>query len=181
MRELALHLLDIARNSIEAGATELIVEVEEDAATNWLRFVVQDNGRGMDAATLAQASDPFFTTRTTRKQGLGLALLKEACERCAGNLQITSVPGAGTTVRGTMQLGHLDRPPVGDMGALVQALACEGERLRLRYRHVVGAREFFLDTEEVREELAGGRVNDPAVLCWLARVVSEGLAGLHTA
>jgi len=179
MRELALHLLDIARNSIEAGASELELEVQEDPTANWLTFSLQDNGRGMDEATLRQASDPFFSTRTTRKQGLGLSLLKEACERCEGKLEITSAPGAGTTVRGRMRLSHIDRPPVGSMGGLIQALVCEVEQIRLRYRHVIGARSFFLDTEEIKQELEGGAVNSPAVLCWLEAWVEESLSELR--
>jgi len=180
MRELALHLLDIARNSIEAGATALELEVCEEPTADELTFRVRDNGRGMDAEALRRATDPFFSTRTTRKQGLGLSLLKEACERSEGWLEVESAPGVGTTVRGRMRLSHVDRPPLGRMGGVIQALACEGERVSLRYRHVVGGREFVLDTEAVRGELGGGRVNAPAVLCWIERSVEAGLSALHS-
>lgn len=179
MRDLGLHLLDIARNSVEAGATVLELEVREDSAANWLAFRITDNGRGMDAATVRQAADPFFSTRKTRKQGLGLSLLKETCRRCGGDLEIASEPGVGTTVHGGMQLMHLDRPPLGHMGGIIQALACEAGHLRLWYRHEVGGREFVLDTEEIRRELDGGAVDEPSVLCWIARTVDECLAELH--
>jgi anti-sigma regulatory factor (Ser/Thr protein kinase) len=178
MRDLSLHLLDIARNSIEAGATVLEIDVVEDHTADLLTIRVQDNGRGMDAATLERATDPFFTTRTTRGQGLGLSLLETNCARCEGSLHMASEPGRGTTVQATMRLSHLDRPPLGNVGAAVQALVCEAERVWLTYRHVVDGREFVLDTEELRQELWGGRLDEPAVLCWIARVVNEGLAEL---
>lgn len=178
MRELALHLLDIARNSVEAGATVLELTVSEDGPADHLSFCLSDNGRGMDAATLRQATDPFFSTRTTRRQGLGLSLLQEACKRSDGELEIASTPGEGTTVRGTMRLSHMDRPPLGNMGGLIQALACEGNLQAVRYRHVRNGQEFHLDTSHLMCNLGGSSLANPQVLCWLERMVNEELAGL---
>jgi hypothetical protein len=133
----------------------------------------------MDEETLEHAASPFFTTRTTRRQGLGLSLMRATCERCDGALEIWSRPGEGTYVCGTMRLSHLDRPPLGDMGAVVQALACEGSHVSLRYRHIVDAREFLLDTSRVMCPLGTGRLNDPRVLCWIRGTVNEGVAALR--
>jgi len=175
MRELALHILDIARNSIEAGATALQVSVLEHPETDTLELIVRDNGRGMDDAAVRLAADPFFTTRDTRKVGLGLSLLQATCERCGGTLEIRSRPGEGTEVRGTLQLTHMDRPPLGDMGKVIQALACEADRTSLRYRHQTVGKRFEIDTHELRKELGGVPVTDPRVLCWLAEFVRNGI------
>jgi anti-sigma regulatory factor (Ser/Thr protein kinase) len=175
MRELSLHILDIARNSIEAGATALQVAILEHPDTDTLELVVRDNGRGMEPEVVRQATDPFFTTRDTRKVGLGLSLLKATCERCGGTLDIQSSPGGGTEVRGTMRLAHVDRPPLGDMGKVIQALACEADRTALRYRHQNNDKRFEVDTRELQQELGDVRVTDPRVLCWLAEFVRNGV------
>ncbi|MGD9517929.1 MAG: ATP-binding protein [Armatimonadota bacterium] len=178
MRELSLHLLDLARNSIEAGATLLELTVVEDPRTDTLKIVLRDNGAGMDEQAVARATDAFYTTRTTRRWGLGLALFKATCEAAQGQLEVASRPGEGTVVSATLRLGHLDRPPLGNMGALLQALVCEADRLALRYRHRVGDREFYLDTEELRRELGGICLTEPVVLQWLAGHVNAELRTL---
>ena len=96
MRELALHLLDIAENSVAANASTIGIEVDEDLTTDRLKLAVTDNGKGMDAAMVASVVDPFVTSRTTRKVGLGIPLLKEAAEMCNGYLKINSTVGKGT-------------------------------------------------------------------------------------
>lgn len=179
MRELALHFLDLARNSIEAGASLIELEISEQPAADRLTFQVTDNGHGMDEEVAEHAADAFFTTRTTRRFGLGLALLKGTCELCGGELEIRSKLGKGTTVRGHLQLGCVDRPPVGDMGAVVQCLALESDRVTLVYRHQVGERSFALDTRDVSCPLGIGRLTDPRVLCWLADYVNDQLRQLH--
>jgi anti-sigma regulatory factor (Ser/Thr protein kinase) len=175
MRELSLHILDLARNSIEAGATTLHVEVVERQDTDTLEVTVRDDGRGMDRETQQQALDPFFTTRETRKVGLGLSLLKATCERCGGRLEIQSQPRCGTEVRCTMSLRHVDRPPLGDMGKVIQALACEADHTTLRYRHQTGGKRFEVDTIELQKELGEVPLTDPRVLCWLAEFVKNGV------
>lgn len=179
MREIALHLLDVARNSVEAGATRLLVTVLEDEAADRLVLEIVDNGRGMDEAALGRATDPFYSTRTTRRVGLGLPLLRATCERCGGGLQVQSEPGRGTHLTATLQLRHWDRPPLGDLGAVVQALACEAERVHLVYRHRVGSQWFTIDTNELQYELDDVHLRDPIVLAWLARHVNEQLARLR--
>jgi len=183
MKELALHILDVARNSVEAGATELTITLLEDHEADRLDMILEDNGRGMPPEQLRQATDAFFTTRTTRKVGLGLAMLRATCERCDGGLEVSSEAGRGTVVRSWLRLGNIDRPPLGDMGAVVQALACE-TALALRYRHLVrGARErahrsFVLDTLELQHELGDVALTSPPVLDWLRGHVNDGLREL---
>ena len=153
MRELADHILDLMRNSLEAGADEIELEVVEDQPNDLLLICVRDNGRGFPADALAQATDAFYTTRTTRRFGLGLALLRATCEQAGGNVEVMSEPDAGAMVRAQMQLSHLDRPPLGEVGSAIQAMSCHASDVRLRYRHAA----------------------TPSGLCRLAREVREGL------
>ena len=173
MREIALHILDLARNAIEAGATAVELTLVENEQADALEFALSDNGRGMDESTLARVTDPFYSTRTTRRVGLGLPLLKATCERCGGGLEISSRLGEGTEVRGRLQLGHVDRPPLGDMGAVVQALACEADHTSLVYRHQANGRTFEVDTKALQRELGEVPVSDPRVLVWLAQFVND--------
>lgn len=178
MRELSLHILDLARNSLEAGATELTIVLAEDPGEDMLRVMVQDNGRGMDKETLRRATDAFYTSRSTRRQGLGLPLFQAMCERCAGSMEIQSAPGEGTTVRAQIRLSHLDRPPLGDMGGVMQALACEAERVRVVYRHETPEGVFEFDTVGLQRELGEVKVTDPTVLHWIGEHVRRGLRDL---
>ncbi len=175
VRELSLHILDIARNSVEAGARNLALTVVEDPERDRLEIALQDDGRGMDAETLARVTDPFYTTRTTRHVGLGLPLLKATCEQAGGVMELTSTPGTGTLVRCVMKLSNVDRPPLGDLATVIQSLACESEHTELVYRHVVGDGEFRLDTMEVKRELEADCLCAPPILQWLGRHVREGL------
>ncbi len=175
MRELSLHILDLARNSLEAGATQLTISLTEQPEKDLLLVAVKDNGRGMDEETLHRATDPFYTSRTTRRQGLGLPLFRAMCERCEGSMEITSTPAQGTTVRATVRLSHLDRPPLGDMGGVLQTLACEADRVHLRYRHEAAGGVFELDTEDLQRERNEASVTAPTVLHWIGEHVRGGV------
>ena len=120
MKEIALYVLDIAQNSITAGAKHLDITLAEE--TGRICFTIADDGRGMSPALLATVSDPFTTTRTTRKMGLGLPLLRLAAEQTGGQLDIESTEGVGTTVRALFCAEHIDCPPVGDMAGTITLL-----------------------------------------------------------
>ena len=134
MKELSLHILDVAQNSISAGATRLELTLTEDAG-GWLTVVIADNGRGMTPEFLSRATDPFTTTRTTRKVGMGLALYLLAAKQTGGTLSMESTPGQGTTVTATFDRKHLDCPPLGDLAGTVALLIQGSPTLDLRYRH----------------------------------------------
>ena len=121
MKELSLHILDIAQNSIAAGAKHVDLTVEEGEGL--LRITVADDGRGMSPEFLASVTDPFTTTRTTRKVGLGLPLLRLAAEQTGGELRVESQLGVGTTVTATFHADHIDCPPLGDTASTVSLLA----------------------------------------------------------
>lgn len=178
MRELSLHILDLARNCIEAKATRVELRMREDRPADRLEISLTDNGVGLEEEALAKVADPFYTTRTTRRVGMGLALFAATCERCGGEMRVQSERGRGTEVVGTLQLSHLDRPPLGDMGAVVGVLAAEAARVRLVYRHQVNGGIFEVDTEELQGELGEVPLSEPVLLCWLKDHVTRGLRAL---
>lgn len=175
MRELALHILDLARNSLEAGASAVFLDIREDPHADTLEIVIRDNGVGMEPEEASRALDAAYTTRTTRRWGLGLPLFRATCERSGGSMTLTSTPGQGTEVRAVLRLGNVDRPPLGDLGAVVQALACETPRASLHLRHEVNGNAFEFDTRELQSELQDVPLTHPSVLHWLRGYVNSEL------
>ncbi|MDI3538242.1 MAG: hypothetical protein PWP12_756 [Bacillota bacterium] len=179
MEELALHILDLVQNSLAAGATEVVIEIKEDAAGDLLIITIKDNGSGMDQEFVRRVLDPFTTTRTTRRVGLGLSLLAMAARQAGGDVQISSEKGKGTTVTATFGLRHWDRPPLGDVPATLVTVLAGAPKLDLIYRHTVDDRTFTFCTREVRRELGEVPINDPKVLTFLKRYLQEALTSLH--
>ena len=153
MRELSLHILDVAENSISAGADMVRILVQEARNRNLLRIRIRDNGRGIPVDVLDQATNPFYTTRTTRKVGLGLPLLDSAARRCGGDLELQSVPGKGTCVTATFLYDHIDRAPLGDLASTLVTLIIGHRNVDFIYHHVVNRQHFFLNTRTFRDEL----------------------------
>lgn len=177
MKELALHLLDIAQNSVTAGATELLLSLVEHQGA--LTMSVADNGKGMTPEFLANVLDPFTTTRTTRKVGLGLPLLRLAAEQTGGSLRVESAPGVGTTTAALFHTGHIDCPPLGDVaGALALFLQGAPETMETRFLHETDHGSFELDTREVRALLDGVPLSEPEVALWLRDYIAEQEAQL---
>jgi predicted metal-dependent phosphoesterase TrpH len=174
MEDLALHILDIARNGAEAGATRIEIRVEEDAASDTLRIIVTDNGRGMDAETAGRAADPFFTTRRTRVVGLGLPLLRQAAEAAGGGLTVVSRAGMGTRVDAVFGFSHLDRAPLGDVETTVLVLLASHPDVDLDWTHRRGPREYSLATADLRAALDGASIASPAGLALLRAAVRHG-------
>lgn len=164
MEDLSLHILDIAENSIAAGARTLSISVREESEADLLCIEIADDGKGMDSETAQKAIDPFYTTRTTRKIGLGLALLREAAVAANGTLEIHSVPQAGTTVRATFQLSHIDRKPLGCMAETIMALIATPREIDVRYTHARDGKTVIFDTKEIRHQLAGLSLNSVEAL-----------------
>ncbi|NPV30341.1 MAG: ATP-binding protein [Firmicutes bacterium] len=180
MRELSLHILDAFENSRVAGASLIRLEINEDTKKDRLEITITDNGRGMEPELAAKVFDPFVTTRTCRKVGLGLPLLKAAAQRCNGDARITSAPGKGATLHACFQLSHIDRAPLGNLvESLVVFLAANPE-MDLVYTHRVDENEFTLDTRELRAELEGVPLNTPAVLNWIRGYLQEGLQEINS-
>lgn len=173
MRELSLNILDIAQNSLSAGAALVSLTVEEDSRADFLVLTVEDNGCGMDADTLQRVRDPFYTTRTTRKVGMGIPLFRMAAEMTGGALDIWSEPGKGTAVTASFGLSHIDRMPLGDMVGTVTALIRLNPHVDFVYRHTVDGRTFQMDTRELRQQLGDVPLNEPDVMEWIDGYLRE--------
>ena len=179
MHELSLHVLDIVENSTSAGADTVTVRVGEDSIRDEMRIRIEDNGRGMDAAMVSNIKDPFVTTRTTRKVGLGLPLMDMTTRMCDGTLRIESTLGVGTTVDATWRLGHLDRPPLGNMAATLKTILIMNPHIHFRYCHTVDERSFTLDSGEIHMALGDLPLTQPEVLDWLDGYLKENLSILY--
>ena len=168
MTELSLYVLDIVQNSVAAGASRIDVGITGKDGV--LTFAVKDNGHGMSAEFLAKALDPFTTTRTTRRIGLGLPFLKQAAEQTGGTLRLDSEEGVGTELTAEFYTGHIDMPPIGDIKSTVVTLIQGSPGIRFVFDRGV----YKLDTDELREQL-GDEVplNEPAVLEWIGEYVEE--------
>ncbi len=174
MEELALHILDIAQNSIRAGARNVVVTVEESTEADTITIVIIDDGSGMDEETVRKLSDPFFTTRDTRDIGLGIPLFTQTAEMCGGNVGIDSEPGRGTTVTACFQLNHIDRPPLGDIATTVWALIALNPKVEFKYRHARDGAEFVVDTAEIKKFLGVRKFNSPRMARYLKEYLTAG-------
>lgn len=164
MRELALHILDIAENGINAGADHLHIRVEESSADDRLTLSVEDNGQGMPEEKTRHIDDPFITTRKTRRVGLGLSLLASAARRCEGALHVQARCEKGTRVTATFRRSHIDRAPLGDMAATLEVLIMGNPHIDFRYTHRVDGSEWVLDTRYLKTELGNLSLGDATVL-----------------
>lgn len=179
MKELSLNVLDIAQNSVVANASLIIIETAEDTAADLLTIIITDNGKGMTEEQVARVIDPFYTTRTTRKVGLGIPLYKMAAEMTGGSFEIKSEPGVGTTVTATFVLSSVDRMPIGDMEGTVEALIQMNPELDFVYNRKKDGAEFTLDTRELREMLDGVPLNNPDVGVWIKEYLAENLQAIN--
>lgn len=178
MKELALHILDIAQNSVRAEASVIEIEIKENRDQNIFEITIIDNGTGMDAATLEKAIDPFFTSRTTRKVGLGLSLLKQNAEMCDGSFSIESEPGEGSKVIAQFTHDHLDRPVLGDIAGVVLMLVYANPEIDFIYHHQTLKGEYTFNTWEVKELLGDVPINTPEVKRHLEDMIRENIADI---
>ncbi|MCP4627685.1 MAG: ATP-binding protein [bacterium] len=179
MRELSLHILDIAENGITAGADCIQILVNEARRNeDLLTIVIEDNGSGMSAEKLQKPTDPFITTRTTRRVGLGLSLLAAAADRCEGSLEIETEPGRGTRVQATFRYNHIDRAPVGDMASTITTLIMGNPRVDFVYTHIIDTKDFVLDTRDLKEGKQDQSLTDPVLIFHLTRSIRNSLSAL---
>ena len=167
--------MDILQNSIRAGASEIDLDIIENTVENTFRILFTDNGCGMDEEMVKRVVDPFFTTRTVRKVGLGLPLLKQNCEQTGGSLHITSKPGEGAQVEAVFIHDHIDRPALGDIAGTVVLTASAHPDIRFVYRHNKDGKTYEFDTEEVNEALDGLSIQTPEIIRYLREMIEENL------
>ena len=175
MKDLSLHILDIVQNSIRAKAKLIGIEITELPTDNKLIININDDGSGMNPEQLQRAIDPFYTSRTTRKVGLGLSLFKQNAEMTNGTLNIESELGKGTKVTAVFGLNHLDRPIMGDLVGTLLLLICSSGEADYVFKHQTPSGEFVLDTRETKQTLENVPINHPEVRSFLKEMLQENL------
>lgn len=179
MRELALHILDIAENSIAAGASQVAICIRKDTRNDELVITVKDNGQGMDDELIAKVMDPFITSRTTRKVGLGIPLLKQAANACNGDLTIQSQPGKGTLLTAKFQECHIDRMPIGNLADTFLTLLLGTPEVNWVLDYQVNDEIFHFDDTEVKEVLDGMLLTDYRVIEYLTNTIQNGINNIN--
>lgn len=179
MKELSLHILDIVQNSIKAGAKNIEIKIDENTAKNLLTIEINDNGCGMSEEFLKKVKDPFVTTRTTRRMGMGISLFEAAAVQCGGGLDIESELGIGTKVKVTFELNNIDRAPVGDMAETMLTVISGAPGPEYIYEHKKDDKVFLLDTVQLKEILGDIPLDTPDVLNWIVGFIREGLADIN--
>ena len=175
MKTIALHILDLLQNSTAANAAVVRLDVVEDLAENTYTFTITDNGKGMSPEFLAKVADPYTTSRTTRKVGLGLPLIKMNAEQAGGTFAIESEVGKGTKTFFSFAHGNIDRPPLGDIADSMVFCASQNESIRFIYTHKTPHGEYTFDTDEIKEALDGMSINNIQVIQYLKEMIRENL------
>lgn len=173
MRELSLNILDIAQNSIAAGASLTEILVKENTQEKTMLIGIYDNGKGMTAEQVENVQDPFFTTRTTRKVGMGIPLFKMAAEQTGGSFKITSQVGIGTRVDALFKTDSVDFTPLGDMGSTISTIVCMNEDKDFIYTRIIDDKEFKFSSAEIKTILEGVPLSEPSVINWVEGYISE--------
>ncbi len=173
-----MHILDIAQNSLQAGARNLEISIEEDEERDELFITVKDDGRGMTEEEIAMVLDPFYTTKD-KKTGLGIPLLAQSAREADGDVSVESMPGKGTVIRARFRLSHIDRKPLGDMASTIRVIIACAPTVDLLFRYTCGGREYRLDTAILRDALGEVPLDYPEVLRMIMDEVSEGLKELR--
>ena len=150
MEDISLHILDIVENSIVAKAKRIEIRVIEDIEENLFIVEIEDDGEGMDETTVKRVLDPFFTTRTTRKVGLGLPMLAQSAKESGGNIEISSQVGKGAKVKATFQYNHPDRRPLGNMKATLMTLISSHPEIDFLYEYKSGEEVLRMDTRDIK-------------------------------
>ena len=146
MDDLSLHILDVVENSIDAGAKNIGIKVDEDMEKDILSIDIIDDGKGMDKETQENVLDPFYTTRTTRRVGLGIPLFAEAARASGGDIKIKSIPGTKTEINATFGYSNIDRQPLGDLGETLKVLIFSHPEINFKFEHKKGNDKYCLDT-----------------------------------
>ena len=174
-----MNVLDVAENSMRAQSENVMITITEDSVKDLLSIVIQDDGCGMTEEQVRQVTDPFFTTRTTRKVGLGVPLFKMAAEMADGEFSIKSKPGEGTTTSATFRLSHIDRMPMGDIASTIQMLICSHEDVNVEYTHTVDGRAFTVSTNQLKEVLEGVPLETPEIRMFVGDYLKENIDALY--
>ena len=177
--EISLNILDISQNSISAKATQIKIMVWVNTFKQQIKVQIKDNGTGMDAETVKRVTDPFYTTRTTRKVGLGIPFLKQEAECTGGSFSISSVSGQGTDIQAIFCTDHIDCMPLGNLNETVYSLIVMHPDIEFYYGYQVNEAEFHLDTKEMREMLGDIPLNTPEISSFIRDYLEENESDIN--
>lgn len=180
MTELSLHILDVATNSLTACASKVDITVNEDILSDRLIIEIRDNGCGMDEDFLKNVTDPFVTTRKTRKVGLGISLFKMAAELTGGSFEITSKKSVGTTVNAIFILSSIDLMPVGDLGATYITLLNNelSSKTDIKLKYINGSESFIISSLELKQALMLENFSDVTTLGIIKNYINNNIEDL---
>jgi hypothetical protein len=181
VEDLCFHLLDLVQNSVAAGAGNIRLSVSESDAGDSLTIEVADDGRGMDALTLEKVQDPFFTTKTFKKVGLGIPLLKATAQTCRGEFSISSLVGRGTEVKARLQKSHLDCPPLGNLEETLLSLLVSLDQVNIRFFYRSEKGEFAIASDDIRRQVGDLHFSHPDIYQFLKAYIHEGLGRVLSA
>lgn len=173
MRELSLNILDIAQNSISAGASLTEIVVNENTKDKTLLLGIYDNGCGMTEEQVKSVIDPFFTTRTTRKVGMGIPLFKMSCEQTGGKFTIESEKGVGTKINALYKTDSIDFTPLGDIASTIVTIVSMNADKEFLYRRILDDREVIFSTVEIKKILDGVPLSESSVMNWIEEYLNE--------
>jgi len=179
MKNIALHILDLVQNSARAKAKKVVVSITEDPANDLYTLAISDDGEGMAEEVAKKATDPFFTSRKTRRVGLGLPLIQQNAERTGGNFVIHSIPDNGTHLTASFVFSHPDRLPMGEIDDVLVLLAVGLPHLRLVYEHKTSSGSYRFDTEAVREIIGDIQDSNQEVRKFLKEMIAENLKNIN--
>jgi len=179
MNNIAMHILDIVQNSISAKAKLIEISIHENYNSNILTIAIKDNGIGMDEEFVARVIDPYTTTRTTRKVGLGIPLLKDSAQQSNGYIKLNSEKGIGTSIQATFQNDHIDRPPLGDIAGTIVLLSAANPDIDFKYIHQINENKYVFDTREIKNVLDDVRISDPKIRGYLKEMINENVKEIY--
>jgi hypothetical protein len=181
MKTISEHILDITQNSIKAGANTIIISLTDSEGTQGrtsLLFSIEDDGCGMDEETVKRVTDPFYTTRTTRKVGMGIPFLKQNAEQTGGSVTVSSEPGKGTILKASFITSNIDCPPLGDIYTTVALLITGNPGINIIFRYIINDETFELSTADVKEAMGDMDISLPKVTSFLKDMIYENLSAL---
>ena len=180
MNDLSLHIIDIIQNSLSAGATFIGLTVDENLKEDKITIIIEDNGKGMTQEQVSKLTDPFFTSRTTRRVGMGIPLFKQSANQGGGDLMVHSKPGEGTIVTAWFQNSNIDMPPLGDVAnAFILMLSANPEHYFV-LKYIFNSQEYVFDSKEVKEVLGDIPFNDASIIRVLTEMIRDNIKDLKT-
>lgn len=178
IEDLCFHIVDVVQNSVTAGADRVEIEIAVSRRDDRIRLEIRDNGRGMDAQTVLRVQDPFYTTKSGKKVGLGIPLMKETAQHCDGSFELVSRMGAGTRIRAEYRLTHIDTPPLGPVADTAMQLIAATPGVDVVFAWITDQGRFDVSTGGIREQIGDMSLSHPAVLAFLREYLRENLERL---